>query len=58
MSDNAIMKAEILSIIVKLSLLSVSTFFTAKWLFSQLDPTRNQKKRAKKKVKSVSKLES
>lgn len=50
MSDNTLSKAEILSIAVRLSVLSLGTFFTLKWLFSQLDPTKNQKKHAKKKV--------
>lgn len=50
MSVNSFTKTEILSIIIRLSLLSVGTFLSVKWLFGQLDPTRNQKKRAKKKV--------
>lgn len=29
----------------------MGTFFTLKWLFSQLDPTKNQKKHAKKKAR-------
>ncbi|KAK7602246.1 hypothetical protein V9T40_009687 [Parthenolecanium corni] len=50
MSHNSFNRAEIISGIIKLSALSVGTFFLAKLLFSQLDPTKTQKKRAKKRA--------
>jgi SpoVK/Ycf46/Vps4 family AAA+-type ATPase len=50
MSDNTLSKTEIISIVVRLSVLSVGTFFTLKWLFGHLDPTKTQKKHAKKKA--------
>ncbi|XP_065204951.1 outer mitochondrial transmembrane helix translocase-like [Planococcus citri] len=51
MHDKAITKPEIIRIVVQLSLLSLGTFFSVRWLISQLDPTSRQKKIAKKKAK-------
>lgn len=43
--------AVILSLIVRLTLVTAGTFLTVKWLVSQLDPTKNQKKSAQKRVR-------
>jgi hypothetical protein len=43
-------RSEIISLIIRLALLSGLTFFSVKWMITQLDPTNKQKKLAKKKV--------
>ncbi|PSN44036.1 ATPase family AAA domain-containing protein 1-B [Blattella germanica] len=43
-------RSEILSLIIRLALLTGVTFFSVKWMITQLDPTNKQKKTAKKKA--------
>jgi hypothetical protein len=43
-------RSEIIGLIIRLALLSGVTFFSVKWMITQLDPTHKQKKSAKKKV--------
>ena len=48
-------RSEIISLIIRLAILTGVTFFSVKWMITQLDPTNKQKKTAKKKV-SISKV--
>lgn len=50
MQGKSITGPEVIRIIVQLSLFSLGTFFSVKWLISQMDPTSRQKKLAKKKA--------
>lgn len=43
MSDDAITRNEILSLIARLAALSAVSYFTIKWLVDAMDPTRKQK---------------
>lgn len=45
-----ISRTEVIGLIIKLALLTGVTFFSVKWMITQLDPTHKQKKSAKKKV--------
>jgi len=51
--NSYINKPEIVQLVLRLSFISVCTFFTMKWLLKQLDPTNAQKKAAAKKAKDV-----
>lgn len=46
----AFSRSEIINLIIRLALLTSVTFFSIKWMITQLDPTNKQKKKAKKKV--------
>jgi flagellar basal body-associated protein FliL len=46
-------RSEIINLIIRLAVLTGVTFFSVKWMVSQLDPTNKQKKKAKKKVSYV-----
>ncbi|XP_063244324.1 outer mitochondrial transmembrane helix translocase isoform X2 [Bacillus rossius redtenbacheri] len=50
MSDNFMVRSEILSLILRLSIFSGVTYFTIKWMLNQIDPTSKIKKSAKKKA--------
>ncbi|XP_069700171.1 outer mitochondrial transmembrane helix translocase-like isoform X2 [Periplaneta americana] len=43
-------RSEIIGLIIRLALLTGVTFFSVKWMITQLDPTNKQKKTAKKKA--------
>jgi hypothetical protein len=43
-------RTEVIGLIIRLALLSGVTFFSVRWMITQLDPTHKQKKAAKKKV--------
>ena len=45
-----ISRSEIIGLIIRLAVLTGVTFFSVRWMISQLDPTNKQKKSAKKKV--------
>lgn len=38
---------EIFQVVIRVSLLSVATYFSLKWLMNQMDPTNKNKKQAK-----------
>jgi flagellar basal body-associated protein FliL len=46
-------RSEIINLIIRLAVLTGVTFFSVRWMVSQLDPTNKQKKKAKKKVSYV-----
>jgi hypothetical protein len=46
-------RSEVIGLIIRLALLTGVTFFSVKWMITQLDPTHKQKKSAKKKVGNV-----
>ena len=46
-----ISRSEIIGLIIRLAVLTGVTFFSVRWMISQLDPTNKQKKSAKKKVR-------
>lgn len=48
--NDTISRSEIISLVVRLTLLSAATYFSVKWMLNQLDPTNKQKKTAKIKV--------
>ncbi|XP_044738374.1 outer mitochondrial transmembrane helix translocase-like isoform X2 [Chrysoperla carnea] len=48
--DMPFKRFEVISLIVRLSLVSAATFVTIKWLMTYLDPTSKSKKEAKKKA--------
>ena len=43
--------SEVIGIIIRIAVLTGVTFFSVRWMISQLDPTNKQKKSAKKKVR-------
>lgn len=43
---------EVISLIIRMTLLSTCAYFGTKWLISQIDPTSQQKKRSKTTVSS------
>ncbi|KAJ9594105.1 hypothetical protein L9F63_014471 [Diploptera punctata] len=43
-------RVDVISMIIRIALLTGVTFFSVKWMISQLDPTNKQKKTAKKKA--------
>jgi hypothetical protein len=43
-------RSEVIGLIIRLAILTGVTFFSVKWMITQLDPTHKQKKSAKKKV--------
>lgn len=43
-------RSEFINLIIRLAFLTGVTFFSIKWMITQLDPTNKQKKTAKKKV--------
>lgn len=47
MADTAFTKAEIIGVVVRLTLVSAVTFISIKWLMNQVDPTNKNKKRAR-----------
>jgi len=46
-----ISRSEVIGLIIRLAVLTGVTFFSVRWMISQLDPTNKQKKSAKKKVR-------
>jgi len=46
-----ISQSEVIGLIIRLAVLTGVTFFSVRWMISQLDPTNKQKKSAKKKVR-------
>lgn len=44
-------RSEVIGLIIRLAVLTGVTFFSVRWMISQLDPTNKQKKSAKKKVR-------
>lgn len=48
MADTAFTKNEIISLVVRLTLVSAVTFLSIKWLMNQVDPTNKSKKKARK----------
>ncbi|KAG8228227.1 hypothetical protein J437_LFUL004352 [Ladona fulva] len=53
--ENSINKAELLGVIIRLSLLTAVSFMTLKWALNQMDHTLSQKKKAKDKAKKICK---
>ena len=47
----SISRSELIGLIIRLAVLTGVTFFSVRWMISQLDPTNKQKKSAKKKVR-------
>lgn len=41
---------EVISLVIRMTLLSTCAYFGTKWLISQIDPTNQQKKRSKETV--------
>jgi SpoVK/Ycf46/Vps4 family AAA+-type ATPase len=50
MADAAFNRNEIISLVVRLTLVSAVTFISIKWLMNQVDPTNKSKKKARKKA--------
>lgn len=50
MADMPFSRNEIISLVVRLSLVSAVTYMSIKWLMNQVDPTNNTKKKAKKRA--------
>ncbi|KAJ3645563.1 hypothetical protein Zmor_023208 [Zophobas morio] len=50
MADAAFSRNEIISLVVRLTLVSAVTFISIKWLMNQVDPTNKSKKKARKKA--------
>ncbi|EFA07759.1 outer mitochondrial transmembrane helix translocase [Tribolium castaneum] len=50
MADAAFTRNEIISLVVRLTLVSAVTFISIKWLMNQVDPTNKSKKKARKKA--------
>lgn len=50
MGDTTITRGEFITIVLKMSFLSVASYFSVKWMLNQMDPTRKQKNSAKVKV--------
>jgi hypothetical protein len=51
MSDSqVILRSEVIGLIIKFALLTGVTYFSVKWMITQLDPTHKQKKSARRKV--------
>lgn len=48
MSDLPFTRTEIVSLVVRLTLVSAVTFWSIKWLLNQVDPTSTSKKKARK----------
>lgn len=48
MSDPAFSRMEIVSLVVRLTLVSAVTFWSIKWIMNQVDPTNKSKKNARK----------
>jgi hypothetical protein len=48
--SQAILRSEVIGLIIKLALLTGVTFFSVRWMITRLDPTHKQKKSAKRKV--------
>lgn len=47
MSDAAFDRVQIISLVVRLSLVTAATYYSIKWLIGQMDPTNKNKKKAK-----------
>lgn len=50
MADTTFGRNEIISLVVRLSLVSAVTFLSIKWIMNQVDPTNKNKKKARKKA--------
>lgn len=48
MNDPGFTRNEIVSLVVRLTLVSAVTFWSIKWLMNQVDPTNQSKKKARK----------
>lgn len=48
MNDPGFSRNEIVSLVVRLTLVSAVTFWSIKWLMNQVDPTNKSKKKARK----------
>lgn len=51
MADTAFTKNEVISLVVRLTIVSAVTFLSIKWLMNQVDPTNKTKKKAKQDAK-------
>lgn len=47
MADTAFTRNEIIGLVVRLTLVSAVTYYSIKWLMSQVDPTNKNKRKAK-----------
>lgn len=47
MADAAFDRNQIIGLVVRLTLVSAVTYYSIKWLISQVDPTNKNKKKAK-----------
>ena len=52
----AFSRSELLQAMLKVSIFSLATYFSVKWMMKQLDPTNKQKRSAAKKVPVISTL--
>lgn len=47
LNGSQISRADFFQMLIRVSIASVITYYTAKWMMNQLDPTSKNKKRAK-----------
>lgn len=53
MSGSEISGRDVLQLILRVSLVSVATYFSLKWMISQIDPTSKTKKKFKEDAESI-----
>lgn len=50
MADTAFTRNEIVGLVIRLTLVSAVTYYSIKWLMSQVDPTNKSKRKAKERA--------
>lgn len=50
MSGNALTRNEVVQLVLRVTLASVVTYFSLKWMMDKLDPTNKSKKKARAKA--------
>lgn len=50
MSGNALSRNEVIQLVLRVTLASVVTYFSLKWMMDKLDPTNKSKKKARAKA--------
>lgn len=50
MSGNALSRNEVIQLVLRVTLASVVTYFSLKWMMDKLDPTNKSKKKAREKA--------
>ncbi|CAO1338763.1 unnamed protein product [Diamesa serratosioi] len=53
MAGAQLSRNEVVHMIIRVSLVSVATYFSVKWMISQIDPTSKNKKKAKEKAETL-----